>query len=59
MKNQVLFDPSTEKVLLRASISREAQVLVVAYGNPDIAALDKLIEMLVTLRNGWAEEAAK
>jgi len=48
-----MFDPQTEQVLLRVSLSRKAQAIVLVYGEVDKAALDKLIAMLVSTRNDW------
>ena len=51
-----LFDATTEKVLLRVSLSRKAQAQVVTYGDVDVAALDKLIQLLIMTRNDWVGE---
>jgi len=51
-----LYDVAKEEILFKGSISKEAQSMVIVYGALDISALDKLIEILVTLRNGWNEE---
>lgn len=43
------------QLLLRCKVDREIWAEVYTYGLPKIEGLDKLITMLVSMRNSWAE----
>lgn len=49
------FGPCGADTLIRCPIARDVWVDVRTIGQPDVDALDKLIEILVMTRNNWRD----